>query len=183
MRIFHIATAADWERARQSGSYTTSTVGRTLEEEGFLHAAHRPQVSGVFTRYYRELGEPLVLLTIDTYRLGVPWREDEVGDETFPHIYGPLSPKAVVGVQPLNKRGGTEAFTSLFVKEMAIRFVVAIMAMLLAFVGARVGREFDAEWARFIGAITGFFVGVVIAAAVLRRRARWTASGSRNRSR
>ncbi|MET0997082.1 MAG: DUF952 domain-containing protein [Marmoricola sp.] len=180
MRIFHIATAADWERARRSGSYTTSTVGRTLEDEGFLHAAHRHQVSGVFTRYFRDLGEPLVLLTIDTDRLGVPWREDEVGDETFPHVYGPLSPQAVVGVQPLNKRGGTEPFTSLFVKEMAIRFALAIMAMLLAFVGSRIGREVDAEWARFVGAMSGFFVGGVIATVVLRRRARWSPLRSRH---
>jgi len=109
MRIFHIATVADWERARQSGAYTTSTAGRSLEDEGFLHAAHRPQVAGVFERYYRQAGEPLVLLTIDTDRLGVPWREDQVGEDTFPHIYGPLSPRAVVGVQPLDEDGETVA--------------------------------------------------------------------------
>lgn len=110
-RIFHIATLEDWEQARRSGTYTTSTVGRTLEDEGFLHAAHHHQVAGVFERYYRELGRPLVLLTIDTDRLGVPWREDQVGDETFPHIYGPLSPGAVVGVAPLDELGRTGSFT------------------------------------------------------------------------
>lgn len=182
MRVFHIATAADWERARQSGSYTTSTVGRSLEDEGSLHAAHRHQVAGVFARYYRDLGQPLVLLTIDTDRLGVPWQEDEVGEETFPHIYGPLSPKAVVGVQPLNRRGGTEPFTSLFVKEMAIRFLLAILAMLLAFVGSRVGAGSEAEWARFIGAMAGFFAGGVIATVVLQGRARWSPLRSRSSS-
>ena len=108
MRIFHIATVVDWEQARRSGAYTTSSRGRSLEDEGFLHAAHRQQVEAVFERYYRDWDEPLVLLTIDTDRLGVPWREDEVGEETFPHIYGPLSPEAVVAVQPLDKHGGTE---------------------------------------------------------------------------
>jgi len=112
MRIFHIATVADWERAQESGVYATSTRGRSLEQEGFLHAAHRRQVQGVFQRYYQDAREPLLLLTIDTERLGVPWREDEVGEEPFPHIYGPLSPRAVVDVQPLNGSGGTEAFTS-----------------------------------------------------------------------
>ena len=111
MRIFHIATAADWERACRSGSYTTSTVGRTLEDEGFLHAAQRHQVEGVFRRYYSGLGEPLVLLTIDTDRLGVPWREDDVGGEKFPHIYGPLAPEAVVGVEALEERGDTQTLT------------------------------------------------------------------------
>lgn len=107
MRVFHIATVADWERARRSGAYTTSTAGRTLEDEGFLHAAHQRQVAGVFERYYRGAGEPLVLLTIDTDRLGVPWREDPVGKDTFPHLYGPLSPDAVVSVQPLDDEGQT----------------------------------------------------------------------------
>ncbi|MCW2762413.1 MAG: hypothetical protein JWR85_2614 [Marmoricola sp.] len=182
MRIFHIATVADWERARQSGAYRTSTVGRTLEDEGFLHAAHRQQVAGVFQRYYREIGVPLVLLTIDTDRLGVPWREDAVGDQTFPHIYGPLSPEAVVGVQPLDKNGGTHSFTSLFFTEMSIRFLLAFLAMLLAFVGSLAGRQVDSDWAEFTGALVGFLVGGVLATIVLRRRGRWSALRSRSRA-
>ena len=103
MRIFHIATAADWERARTCGLYTTSTLGRTLEDEGFLHAARADQVAGVLQRYYGDVQQPLVLLTIDTDRLQVPWREDAVGEETFPHIYGALSPSAVVEVGPVDE--------------------------------------------------------------------------------
>jgi uncharacterized protein (DUF952 family) len=98
MRIFHIATASDWEQARRSGAYTTSTIGRSIEDEGFLHAH---QTAAVSYRCYRGLGRPLVLLTIDTDRLGVPWREDAVGDQTFPHVHGPLRPDAVVDVRPL----------------------------------------------------------------------------------
>ena len=97
MRIFHIATRADWERAQAAGSYTTSTRAQSLEDVGFIHAAHRLQVQGVFQRYYHDVREPLVLLTIDTDRLGVPWRDEAVGEESFPHIFGPLSPTAVVG--------------------------------------------------------------------------------------
>jgi uncharacterized protein (DUF952 family) len=37
--IYHIATAADWERARRDGEYSTSTIGKTLADEGFLHAS------------------------------------------------------------------------------------------------------------------------------------------------
>jgi uncharacterized protein (DUF952 family) len=107
--IFHIATAAHWAQAEASGAYTTSTVGRSLEDEGFLHASRRDQVSGVLSRYYGDLEEPLVLLTIDTDRLDVPWREDEVGSDTFPHIYGPLSPSAVIEVSPVaTGRSGSE---------------------------------------------------------------------------
>ncbi len=102
MRIFHIATVTDWVAAEASGSYTTSTRGRTLEQEGFLHASREDQTAGVLERYYRDAGEPLLLLTIDTDRLDVPWREDEVGSDTYPHIYGPLSPAAVVDVRPMD---------------------------------------------------------------------------------
>ncbi len=51
--------------------------------------------------YYADVDEPLVLLTIDTDLLDVPWREDPVGDDTFPHLYGPLEPGAVIAVRPL----------------------------------------------------------------------------------
>ena len=170
MRIFHISTVADWERARSSGAYTTSTVGRSLEDEGFLHAAHRQQVDGVFQRYYRELRQPLVLLTIDTERLGVPWREEAVGEESFPHIYGPLSPRAVVDVQPLNRRGGTEPFISLFVKEMLLRISLGVVAMLLAGAGSIVGGGIDGVWGDLVGALVGLAIGIVLAVMVLRRR-------------
>jgi len=104
VRIFHIATAADWAQARQSGAYTTSTVGVTLEQEGYLHASREDQWPGVRERYYADATEPLVLLEIDTDLLDVPWVEElpaPHATETFPHIYGPLSPDAVVAVTPL----------------------------------------------------------------------------------
>ena len=52
MRIFHVATLADWQRAKASGTYTTSTYGATLDEVGFLHAARAEQVAGVLADYY-----------------------------------------------------------------------------------------------------------------------------------
>ena len=64
MRIFHIATAADWARAQESGAYTTSTRGLTLEQEGFIHCAQEDQVDGVRLRYFADGTEPLVLLIL-----------------------------------------------------------------------------------------------------------------------
>jgi len=170
MRIFHIATSADWEQARASGNYATSTRGLSLEDVGFIHAAHRVQVQGVWQRYYKDAREPLVLLAIDTDRLEVPVREEQVGEEVFPHIYGALSPTAVVGVQPLNGRGGTESFTVLFVKEMLLRVSLAMVAMLLAGAGSLVGRSVGDDWGDFIGAAVGLAGGIVLAVLVLRRR-------------
>jgi uncharacterized protein (DUF952 family) len=95
--IFHIATASDWAHAQESGSYTTSTLGRSLEDEGFIHASHAHQWEGVREAFYAGVPEPLVLLEIDTDRLTSPVIEED----TFPHIYGPLNPDAVVTVTPL----------------------------------------------------------------------------------
>jgi len=101
-RIFHIATVADWEAAQESGSYTTSTRGRTLAEEGFIHASRAEQWPQVRRRFYADVTEPLLLLVIDTERLDVPLVEEEVpGGESFPHLYGPLRPSAVVQALPL----------------------------------------------------------------------------------
>ena len=131
-RIFHIATDADWRRTLDSGTYTTSTVGRSLAEEGFIRASRRDQVQGVFDRYYRTLGERLVLLTIDPARLtDADVRVEAVGDDTYPHVYGPINRTAVVDVVPLDRRGGTETVTSLWIKGMAVRMGIALAVMVL----------------------------------------------------
>jgi uncharacterized protein (DUF952 family) len=100
VRIFHIATLADWKQAEALGTYTTSTYGVPLAEAGFLHAARHEQVRQVLDRHYAEVTEPLVVLEIETDLLDVPWRDDDVDGEVFPHIYGPLSTRAVVRWRP-----------------------------------------------------------------------------------
>ena len=131
-RIFHIATAADWRATLSSGTYTTSTVGRTLEEEGFIHASRRDQVQGVFDRYYAGLGEDLVLLTIDPARLtGAEVRVEAVGDDSYPHVYGPINRSAVVDVVPLDRRGAAETLTSLWLRGMAVRMGIALAVMVV----------------------------------------------------
>lgn len=104
MRIFHIATLADWQHARETGAYTTSTRGVTLEQEGYIHASREDQWEGVRAAFYADVTEPLVLLEIDTDLLGVPVVEEVPAPgttETFPHVYGAIAPRAVVGVRQL----------------------------------------------------------------------------------
>ncbi|MCM0619166.1 DUF952 domain-containing protein [Nocardioides bruguierae] len=105
MIVHHVATVADWEAAQASGEYTTSTRGRTLAEEGFLHAARPEQVAGVLARFYAGVTDPLVLLVVDTDLLAAPLVEEPAvpgGTETFPHLYGPITPGAVVEVRPVS---------------------------------------------------------------------------------
>lgn len=98
--IFHLALAADWAAAQESGAYRISTLGRTLEQEGFLHASRADQWAAVKERFYAEVPEALVLLEIDPNRLTSELRVEEVPEagDSFPHIYGPLNLDAVVEV-------------------------------------------------------------------------------------
>lgn len=100
MRIFHIATLDDWRHAEQSGTYTTSTYGRTLEEEGFIHAAYHDQIPGVRDVIYADAEEPLVVLEIESDLLDAEVREEQVGDAVHPHVYGAIPASAVVAWRP-----------------------------------------------------------------------------------
>jgi uncharacterized protein (DUF952 family) len=100
MRIFHIATLADGKEADASGIYAVSTLGRTLEQEGYIHAARHDQVPVVRDRYYADVTEPLVVLEIETDLLDAEVRDEQVGDEVYPHVYGPIPAAAVVAWRP-----------------------------------------------------------------------------------
>jgi uncharacterized protein (DUF952 family) len=99
--IYHIATAADWERALRDGQYTTSTRGLTLAEQGFIHASTAAQVALVANAFYQ--GEPdLLLLVIDSGLVVPEIRYEHVPGQArpYPHIYGPLNLDAVVETRP-----------------------------------------------------------------------------------
>jgi uncharacterized protein (DUF952 family) len=101
--LFHLALAGDWTPTRASGGpYRRSTIGRSLEEEGFVHCSFAGQVAGVADRFYRGRDD-VVLLEIDPARLGAEVRvEDLVGaGERFPHVYGPVPVAAVVRATPV----------------------------------------------------------------------------------
>lgn len=192
MHIFHIAEAARWEAARLSGSYAQSTLGRTLDEEGFLHAARDDQWQDVRRRYYAGVTEPLVLLVIDTEKLTSPLQEDVVGDTTYPHIYGPLNPSAVVTAVPLDQpdrqaavppapgvpapadpvaaRVPQPTFFQLFLGEMAFRMFAAVGVMVLALLCALLGGATAGDVGGLVGLLLGLAVGVVGAVVLSRRR-------------
>ncbi len=103
-RLFHIALASDWFAAQQAGEYRISTLGRTLDEVGFVHASYAEQVAGVLAAFYSDVTEPLLLLAIDPARLGCDVRLEAAapGGGMFPHIYGPIPVSAVIDVTPVS---------------------------------------------------------------------------------
>ena len=172
MLIYHVATAADWARARRDGVYTTSTRGRTLEQEGFIHAARAEQWRGVHARYYADADEPLVLLEIDTERLAsrvvlepaVPG-----GDETYPHVYGPIDPAAVLRAVPVDDALGATSFSALFLRELMRAAMLGLLVVVLAAVGALLLDEALGGWGVLVGAGLGAALGIALAAVAVRR--------------
>jgi uncharacterized protein (DUF952 family) len=104
MCIYHIASEADWRKATEDGAYRISTRGRTLDEQGFIHADDAEQVAPVANLIYRS-DDGLIVLVIDVDRLHPEARYDSVpgSDRPFPHVYGPLNIDAVVATLPLDR--------------------------------------------------------------------------------
>jgi uncharacterized protein (DUF952 family) len=52
--IYHIALQSVWALASEVGEYRVSTRGKTLDEQGFIHASDAHQVAGVANVVYRQ---------------------------------------------------------------------------------------------------------------------------------
>lgn len=108
--IFHLALEADWHAARSAGEYRISTLGRTFDDEGFIHASYARQVAGVLGRFYGGVTGTVLLLELDAASLPVTVEPavpgaapGSAGAEEFPHIYGPIPVTAVTRVTPLDR--------------------------------------------------------------------------------
>jgi uncharacterized protein (DUF952 family) len=104
VQILHIATASDWADAVAAGDYRVSTLGVTIEQEGFIHASTPAQVQPTASRFYAAATAPLVVLVMRTEVLeagGVPIRFEDAGHgEQFPHLYAALPVALVDEVRP-----------------------------------------------------------------------------------
>src|SRR5436190_23268149 len=98
--IYHLALARDWERG-PSDAYSTSTLGRSLADQGFIHCSFREQVQQIADLVYRGRSDVL-LLEIDSARLAatVKVEPSNGGRDTYPHTYGPLNPAPVASATP-----------------------------------------------------------------------------------
>ncbi len=96
--IYHLIARDAWERAQSAAEYRAES----LETEGFIHCSQDlEQLLRVADRLYAGRAD-LLALEVDTRRLAsaVKWEPARSG-EVYPHIYGPLSTGAVVGVRAL----------------------------------------------------------------------------------
>jgi len=91
--ILHITTRKDWEHAKQVGIYKTES----LEKQGFIHCSYPSQLEKVADANYSG-GKDLVLLCIESNRVRADVREEGVGDESYPHVFGALNLDSVAKV-------------------------------------------------------------------------------------
>ncbi len=105
MTIFHVAIADDWEASLPFGSYEASTHGRSLDDEGFIHATTAAGIQKVLDGY-AQIRMPLLLIALEPSALGVEVRWDAA---ERPRILGPIpctDPDAVQSVIRLERRDG-----------------------------------------------------------------------------
>ncbi len=102
--LYHIASAQGWAQAQRDGEYRMSTRGRSLTEEGFIHASTASQVAPVANAFYAG-DHDLLLLVLDPERIQPEIRYEQVPGwaDPFPHIYGPLNLSAVLRAVPLEQ--------------------------------------------------------------------------------
>ncbi len=98
--LYHLATADRWD-PDASEPYSVSTLGRTLDDEGFIHLSLARQVERVAHAFYE--GQDVVLLTLDAHRLGarVLFEKAPDVDDEFPHLYAPIPREAIVRADPV----------------------------------------------------------------------------------
>ncbi len=96
--IYKIATRAEWEAAQAAGRYEGSADDA---RDGFIHFSSREQLAATAAKHFTGQ-DGLVLVAVDGEQLGDKLRwEPSRGGELFPHLYGPLSLEAVIGVADL----------------------------------------------------------------------------------
>lgn len=94
---YKIIDAAEWREALAEGVYAGSEVDLA---DGYIHMSTADQLTETARKHYAGR-ENLMLLTVDLTALGdaLVW-EPSRGGSLFPHIYGPLSVRAVREAAP-----------------------------------------------------------------------------------
>jgi uncharacterized protein (DUF952 family) len=96
MGLFHIVSEVEWNQARALGLYRPPS----LAADGFIHLSTDRQLLPTAAKWFKGQ-RGLLVLSIRADRLRAELRFDPVGDQAFPHLYGPLQLDAVVDVMKL----------------------------------------------------------------------------------
>jgi uncharacterized protein (DUF952 family) len=90
--LIHVTTQEAWEEAGRSGRYSPPGFDR----EGFIHCCSRSQLEQVLGDHFAAQDEVL-LLVLERSLISADLRYERAAKgDNYPHIYGPIEPKAVM---------------------------------------------------------------------------------------
>lgn len=94
LNIYHITEKEIWREAVDKGIYDFCG----LETEGFIHCSTWEQTLPTANKHFKDK-DNLILLKIHTpdIKSEIKFENTSGGEELYPHIYGPIDFKAVVG--------------------------------------------------------------------------------------
>ena len=93
--IYHMLPATIWQALAPQADY----VAETIATEGFIHCTREPtRLREVANRFYRHLEGEFLILAIDSAALQAELRWEKADGHLFPHIYGPIERRAIVGI-------------------------------------------------------------------------------------
>ena len=94
---YHLAIQQEWDAQKHGEGY----VPDAYEVDGFIHCTNGLDLlTEVANMFYKGSGDLRVVLVLDVPRIDAAWRyDDEL--QTFPHLYGPLNPSAVIDELPV----------------------------------------------------------------------------------
>jgi uncharacterized protein (DUF952 family) len=98
MRIYKIATRAQWEAARVTGHFHGAPIDHA---DGYIHFSTAAQVGETLAKHFAGQRD-LLLIAVDAGRLGAELRwEVSRGGALFPHLYAPLPVATAVRIDEL----------------------------------------------------------------------------------
>ncbi len=96
---YHLALVSEWEAQKGGDHY----VPGAYEAEGFIHCTNGLDLlTEIANMFYKGSPDERTVLVLDMDKLESPVRYDDEA-QTFPHIYGPLNPSAVIGELPVER--------------------------------------------------------------------------------
>ena len=109
--IYKICRAGEWRDATRAGAFRGAAIDLA---DGYIHFSSADQVVETAAKHFAGIGD-LVLVAVAAAALGpaLKW-EPSRGGALFPHLYGVLTPDALLWVKPLPlDAGGAHVFPEL----------------------------------------------------------------------
>ena len=89
--IYKILLPSEWAQFQQAGRFDGSALDRN---SGFVHCSSRPQLATTAERFFPDEAVLVVVVLDEEALADVRWEATPDG-ASFPHVYAPLSRRAV----------------------------------------------------------------------------------------